>query len=132
MTIDVRIKRAYDEPDEEQDGHRVLVDRLWPRGVARDRLRIDAWERDLAPSKELRAWFGHDPARFAEFRRRYVAELQEHAAALAALRRIAKRERVTLVYAAADREHNNAVVIAEVLRGDPLRRRGAPSRDESG
>lgn len=113
--MDVRLKRAYDEPAED-DGYRVLVDRLWPRGVARDRARLDEWARELAPSTELRRWFGHDPARFEEFRGRYETELEKQRVKLDELRRRAREETVTLVYAARDTEHNDAVVLADVLR----------------
>jgi uncharacterized protein YeaO (DUF488 family) len=113
--VDVRLKRAY-EPATVADGYRVLVDRLWPRGVSKQRARLDAWERDLAPSKELRQWFGHEPRRFAEFRRRYRDELRHQRPLLAELRRRARHEAVTLVYAAHDDEHNDAVVLADVLR----------------
>ncbi len=115
MAPDVRIKRAYDPPAAE-DGYRVLIDRVWPRGVSREDLRIDEWARDLAPSAELRRWFGHDPARFAEFRTRYRAELEGQAEKLTELRWRAQAGTLTLVYGARDREHNNAVVVAELLR----------------
>jgi len=113
--MDVRIKRVYD-PAEESDGERVLIDRLWPRGVSHERAQIVEWIRDLGPSTELRQWFGHDPARFAEFRRRYEAELAGKDAVLADLRRRARKGRLTLVYAARDTEHNDAVVLADVLK----------------
>jgi uncharacterized protein YeaO (DUF488 family) len=113
--MDVVLKRAY-EPATDSDGHRVLVDRLWPRGISRERARLDEWARELAPSAELRSWFGHDPARFEEFRRRYVREVGGRAKRLSELRRIARRGRLTLVYGAADPDHNDAVVLAEVLR----------------
>ena len=112
---DVRLKRAYD-PAEPGDGYRVLVDRLWPRGVSKERARLDEWARELAPSTELRTWFGHDPERFAEFRRRYRAELEAHADELEELRSRARDETLTLVYAARDSEHNDAVVLGELLR----------------
>jgi uncharacterized protein YeaO (DUF488 family) len=115
LHMDIALKRAY-EPAAGSDGYRVLVDRLWPRGVSRERARIDEWARDLAPSNELRTWFGHDPARFHEFRRRYVLELEGQTARLRDLRRIARQGRLTLVYAARDPEHNDAVVLADVLR----------------
>jgi uncharacterized protein YeaO (DUF488 family) len=115
MGIDVRLKRAY-EPAAPEDGYRILIDRLWPRGVSRQRAKLDEWNRDLAPSSELRRWFGHDPDRFAEFRRRYLDELRGQRAALAELRRRARQGRLTLVYAARDSEHNDAVVLVEVLR----------------
>jgi uncharacterized protein YeaO (DUF488 family) len=113
--MDVRIKRAY-EPAEQTDGYRVLVDRLWPRGVSKRDARLDEWARELAPSPELRPWFGHDPARFGEFRRRYRQELTRREEELHALRGRAREGTLTLVYAARDREHNGAVVVAELLR----------------
>ncbi len=113
--MDIRLKRAY-EPAEPADGYRVLIDRLWPRGVSRERAGLDEWEPELAPSTELRRWFGHDPGRFEEFRHRYVEELRRQRQRLAALRRRAREGTLTLVYAANDTEHNDAVVLAEVLR----------------
>ncbi|HWO78938.1 DUF488 domain-containing protein [Gaiella sp.] len=113
--MDVRLKRAY-EPAEAADGYRVLVDRLWPRGVSKEKAQLDEWARELAPSSELRTWFGHDPARFDEFRRRYLEELAAHEAKLAELRERASEGTLTLVYAARDSEHNDAVVLADVLR----------------
>ncbi len=114
--MDVRLKRAYDEPDP-SDGARVLVDRVWPRGRSRDALRLAAWERDIAPSTELRRWFGHDPARWAEFRSRYDAELREpdRQAAMGRLAGLAAAGRLTLVFGAADTERNQAVVIRDAL-----------------
>ena len=112
---DVRLKRAYD-PAEPDDGYRVLVDRLWPRGVSKERARLDEWARELAPSAELRTWFGHDPERFAEFERRYRAELTAHEEKLDELRCRAREGTLTLVYGARDEEHNDAVVLAELLR----------------
>ncbi|MEZ5077549.1 MAG: DUF488 family protein [Solirubrobacterales bacterium] len=122
--MDVRLKRAYD-PAAPEDGYRVLVDRLWPRGVSREEARLDAWVRELSPSPALRRWFGHDPDRFEGFRQRYVDQLRAHRSELSALRRRARTGRLTLVYAARDTEHNDAVVLAEVLR------RGLPSERES-
>ncbi|MDA8202581.1 MAG: DUF488 family protein [Chloroflexi bacterium] len=114
--MDVRLKRAYDEPDP-SDGARVLVDRVWPRGRSRDALRLAAWERDIAPSTELRRWFGHDPARWAEFRSRYEAELREpdRQAAMGRLAGLAAAGRLTLVFGAADAERNQAVAIRDAL-----------------
>jgi uncharacterized protein YeaO (DUF488 family) len=117
VAIDVRTKRAYDPP-EPGDGYRVLIDRLWPRGVSRERAHLDEWARDLAPSTDLRKWFGHDPERFGEFRKRYRAELREHADQMEELRQRAEKGPVTLVYGARDEKHSDAVVLAEVLRGD--------------
>jgi uncharacterized protein YeaO (DUF488 family) len=121
--MDVRLKRAYDPP-EPTDGYRVLIDRLWPRGVSRERAKLDSWEKELPPSTELRQWFGHEPSRFEEFRRRYIEELRSQRPRLAALRRRARDGTLTLVYSAHDTEHNDAVVLAEVLR------RGLPSSGE--
>jgi len=118
--MDVRLKRAYDPP-EPTDGYRVLIDRLWPRGVSRERAKLDSWEKELPPSSELRQWFGHEPSRFEEFRRRYLEELRSQRPRLAGLRRRARAGTLTLVYSAHDTEHNDAVVLAEVLR------RGLPS-----
>jgi uncharacterized protein YeaO (DUF488 family) len=121
-SMDVRLKRAYDAPAA-TDGYRVLIDRLWPRGISRERAKLDEWEKELAPSAELRQWFGHDPARFEEFRRRYIDELRHQRALLSTLRRRARDGTVTLVYSAHDEEHNDAVVLSEVLvRGLPKRR----------
>jgi uncharacterized protein YeaO (DUF488 family) len=114
--MDVRLKRAY-EPALASDGYRILIDRLWPRGVSRERTRLDEWARELAPSNELRRWFGHDPARFADFHRRYAEELSLHETKLNDLRRRAREGPLTLVYGARDTEHNDAVVLAEILRG---------------
>ena len=113
--MDVRFKRAY-EPPERSDGYRVLIDRIWPRGVSKEQAHLDEWARELAPSSELRRWFGHDPARFAEFRRRYLDELKAQQEKLRELRRRAREETLTLVYGARDTEHNDAVVLAELLR----------------
>ncbi len=118
----VRTKRAY-EPVEPADGYRVLVDRLWPRGVSKQEACLDEWARELAPSPELRRWFGHDPGRFREFRRRYSAELEAEEAKLDELRRRAGTGTVTLVYGARDTRHNDAVVLAELLDPGHGRRR---------
>ena len=113
--MDVRLKRAY-EPAPATDGYRVLIDRIWPRGVKREEAHLDEWARELAPSTELRTRFGHDPARFEEFRRRYTEELAAQEEKLRELRRRARDGTLTLVYAARDTEHNDAVVLAEILR----------------
>ena len=115
MPPDVRTKRVYD-PAEPGDGYRVLVDRLWPRGVSRERARLDEWARDLAPSTGLRKWFNHNPERFPEFRKRYREELRDHAHQIDALRLRASQGRVTIVFGARDTEHNDAVVVAELVR----------------
>ena len=119
MTVspgNVRLQRAYDDPTPD-DGHRVLVDRVWPRGRTREQLRLDAWARDVGPSTQLRKWFGHDPARWEEFQGRYRAELADpdRAKALDALAERARRGPLTLVFGARDTEHNQAVVIADEL-----------------
>jgi uncharacterized protein YeaO (DUF488 family) len=113
--VDVRLKRVY-EPAAAADGDRVLIDRIWPRGVTREEAALSEWARELAPSTELRRWFAHDPARFGEFRRRYSAELAAHEGKLRDLRRRARAGTLTLVYAARDAEHNNARALAEILR----------------
>lgn len=114
MRLDVRTKRIYDRP-ETGDGYRVLIDHVWPRGVSRERAKLDEWARELAVSDELRRWFNHIPERFEEFRARYRDELVEHAELLEQLRERARHGPITVLYAARDREHNNAVVLAELL-----------------
>lgn len=112
----MRIARAYEEPGAE-DGYRVLVDRLWPRGVRKDALAIDTWMKEIGPSDELRRWFGHDPDRWEEFRSRYRDELRREPAAglLADLVARAQRGPLTLVYGAKDEEHNQAVVLCDLI-----------------
>jgi uncharacterized protein YeaO (DUF488 family) len=111
----LRAKRIYEDPSTE-DGYRVLIDHIWPRGVTRERARLDSWAKELAPSAELREWFGHSPTRFARFRTRYRRELEAHADILDELRRRAASGPVTILYAARDEEHNNAVVLVELLK----------------
>jgi uncharacterized protein YeaO (DUF488 family) len=122
--MSVETKRVY-EPASAEDGYRVLIDRLWPRGLSKANVRVDEWARGLAPSDELRRWFAHQPERFDEFRRRYTEELRGHVTEVRELRRRARGARVTLVYAARDSEHSNAAVLAQVLR------RGFPSKSTS-
>ncbi len=111
------LKRAY-EAAEPEDGLRILVDRLWPRGLKKDEARIDHWLKEVAPSTELRRWFGHDPARWDEFRRRYAAELRANPSALEELRaHLGGRGAATLLFSAHDGEHNNAVALKEILEG---------------
>lgn len=110
----VKLKRAY-ERSAPTDGTRVLIDRLWPRGLGKADAAIDLWIKDVSPSTELRKWFGHDPARWQEFRQRYVAEISEHSDQLTELRALARNGTVTLVYSAHDERHNNAVVLRELL-----------------
>ena len=114
----IRLKRAYEAP-EAGDGTRVLVDRLWPRGVSKARADLDQWMKEIAPSTDLRKWFAHDPARWDEFRRRYADELHQHADLLSQLRALAREGTVTLVYSAHDEVHNDAVVLRDVLLGRP-------------
>ena len=111
---DIRVKRIYD-PYDATDGARVLVDRLWPRGVRKDEARLTLWLKDIAPSDDLRRWFGHDPSRFAEFARRYRAELAANKEAVGRMDDLVKAGRVTLLYAAHDTKHNEARVLADYL-----------------
>jgi uncharacterized protein YeaO (DUF488 family) len=115
MQNNVRVKRAYD-PSDPGDGYRVLIDHVWPRGISRERAKLDEWARELAPSDELRRWFDHVPERFDEFRARYRKELAARTDRIEGLRTRASTGPLTIVYAARDREHNNAVVLAELLR----------------
>lgn len=110
----IRTKRAY-SPAERADGRRVLIDRLWPRGLTRVAAHLDAWEKEVAPSEDLRRWFGHDPRRFEEFRARYRAELLRHPERLADLVVRAEHGTLTLIYAAKDEAHSNAAVLKELL-----------------
>ena len=114
----VTAKRAYD-PALQDDGVRILVDRLWPRGMSRQRLRIDAWLPEIAPSNDLRTWFGHDPARWREFKTRYFEELRAKPEAVRALRELVSGKRTTLLFAAKDTQHNQAVALLEFLRQHP-------------
>ncbi|HKU68081.1 MAG TPA: DUF488 family protein [Candidatus Baltobacteraceae bacterium] len=115
--MSIALKRAYDAPDD-KDGQRILVDRVWPRGVSKDDLHLDGWYREVAPSTELRKWFAHDPERWPEFQKRYLAELRRAPLRepLEELAKLSKRRKVTLVYGARDEEHNQAVVLRDYLR----------------
>jgi uncharacterized protein YeaO (DUF488 family) len=113
MTAQVRVRRIY-EPATPEDGYRVLVDRLWPRGVSKERAALDLWAKDVAPSTELRRWFGHDPARWQAFRR-YRQELAAHPEALQPLLKAAAKGPLTILYGARDTRHNEAVVLQQVL-----------------
>lgn len=113
----VQVKRVY-EPAAQSDGFRVLVDRLWPRGISKERAALDLWLKEIAPSAELRRWFGHDPKRWRQFKARYRAELREHGSELALLRSRARKGSVTLLFGARDVEHNEAVVLKEILTGN--------------
>ncbi|HVN24746.1 MAG TPA: DUF488 domain-containing protein [Syntrophorhabdales bacterium] len=110
----VGIKRVYDVPTR-QDGKRILVDRLWPRGVKKDPKVVDDWMKEIAPSDDLRKWFSHDPAKWVEFKRRYKKELETKRELVEQLRRQARGGQLTLLYAAKDTEHNNAVVLKEII-----------------
>lgn len=112
----IKLKRAY-EPPAAGDGTRILVDRLWPRGVKKANAAIDVWLKEIAPSDRLRRWFGHKPERWPEFRRRYRAELKQRQQLVADIRAAARQGPVTLVYGAKDEEHNDAIVLHEVLTG---------------
>lgn len=112
----IRIKRIY-EPALKEDGTRILVDRLWPRGITKTKAKLDQWNRKITPSGRLRAWFGHDPERWTEFSHRYRAELGGHADALAKLRNQARAGPITLLYAAKDEAHTHAIVLRNVLLG---------------
>jgi uncharacterized protein YeaO (DUF488 family) len=125
MGADVRVRRVYEEPAA-ADGARVLVDRVWPRGLRKDVARLDEWAKDVAPSTELRTWYGHDPAKFDEFKRRYRAELDESAAreGLGRLRALAADRPVTLLTATKDVDISQAAVLAGLLRETPRRAGG--------
>lgn len=110
----IRLKRVYDEPAKE-DGVRVLIDRIWPRGVRKDEAALDEWLKEVAPSTELRKWFGHSPERWPEFRKRYEAELEKNQEAFDRLVDLCRKSDVTLLYAARDDAHNNAVVLKELI-----------------
>jgi len=113
---DIRIKRAYDPP-EAGDGLRILIDRLWPRGMPKARLKLDSWAKHLSPSNELRKWYQHDPGKFAEFRKRYAAELKAQGEGLAALRAAVKGRTVTLLTATKERDLSHATVLRDLLLG---------------
>jgi len=116
----VRLKRAY-QPPARDDGVRILIDRLWPRGLTKKSAAIDQWFKDVAPSTELRQWFGHDPSRWQEFRRRYAGELRQNPEHLGRLRECARQGPITLVFSAHDEVHNDAVVLRDVLLGRTIK-----------
>ncbi len=115
--LTIKLKRAYDKPAND-DGTRILVDRIWPRGLSKERAHIDLWLKDVAPSSELRKWFAHDPARFSEFRQRYQQELATGSGqdALQKLRDLAHQQPVTLIFSAHDTDHNNAVILRDLVQ----------------
>ena len=110
----IRLKRAYEAPAPD-DGTRILIDRLWPRGVKKADAAIDEWMKEIAPSTRLRKWFGHDPGRWDEFRRRYQTEIRQHSDEFDRLHALAQRGRITLVFSARDEAHNDAVVLRDLL-----------------
>lgn len=114
--MDISLKRAYDPPVT-GDGFRLLVDRIWPRGVSKDSAHVDLWLKEIAPSARLRKWFGHDPMKWDEFRSRYFSELKANAEPLAQVRALVRKGKVTFVYAAKDTLHNNAVALKEFIEG---------------
>ena len=124
----LRLKRAY-EPPTRSDGRRILVDRLWPRGLSKERAAIDQWMKEVAPSAELRRWFGHDPERWPEFQRRYRQELRARDDLVREIAALASRGPVTLVFGARDEVHNDAVVLAAVVRARMKRATATPGGD---
>lgn len=122
VSDNIKLKRAYDSAGL-SDGTRILIDRLWPRGVRKADASIDLWARDIAPSTALRKWFGHNPARWHQFRRRYADEIHRNRDRLRELRSLAEKGRITLVFAAHDEAHNDAVVLREILLGRSIPRR---------
>lgn len=112
--MDIRIKRVYEAPAKD-DGYRILVDRLWPRGISKEEAHMDEWLKEIGPSNELRIWFGHEPPKYLEFKKRYEQELHGQPELLKHIRDLAKKQRLTLVYSAKDEEHNQAVVLRGVL-----------------
>lgn len=114
MKTDIAIKRVYDEP-QKKDGHRVLVDRVWPRGLTKEKAAVDEWAKDLAPTTELRKWFGHKPELWSDFRKKYIAELKKNEAVKIFISEHEHLKKMTLVYGAKDEEHNQAVVLKEFL-----------------
>ena len=126
----LRLARAY-EPSSVGDGRRILIDRLWPRGVSKADAALDQWLKEIAPSTALRQWFRHDPARWDEFQQRYIAELQQHSQVIRQLRTLARQGVVTLVFSAHDQAHNDAVVLRNFLLGRSLKPRRKPASPAS-
>ena len=122
LAMQIWLKRAYDKP-EPVDGTRVLVDRLWPRGLKKEDARLNVWLKEIAPSDDLRKWFGHDPDKWDEFKKRYAGELKGNAEAVKKLREIIEEGRVTLIYGAKDEQHNNAVVLKQYMEEGSIRSR---------
>lgn len=112
--MNVKIKRVYEKPGRD-DGTRILVDRLWPRGLTKEKAKVDLWLKEIAPSNELRKWFGHESEKWSEFQKRYRAELRKNSEPLSLLRKAASKEPITLLFAARDEEHNEAIVLRNLL-----------------
>jgi len=110
----LRIKRVYDPPEPE-DGRRILIDRLWPGGIKKEKFKMDEWLKEIAPSDKLRKWFSHDPKKYQEFKKRYTKELEDKSEILRRIKREAKKGRVTILFSAKDTEHNNATVLKELM-----------------
>jgi uncharacterized protein YeaO (DUF488 family) len=129
MKRELKIKRVYETPGRD-DGHRILVDRLWPRGLTKEKAKINLWLKEIAPSTELRKWFGHDPKKWRGFRERYHTELKRHSDQITLIKSQAKTGPVTLVYGARDQEHNEAVVLKQFLEGRRLAPRRVSDRED--
>jgi uncharacterized protein YeaO (DUF488 family) len=112
--MDILIKRVYEEPSQ-SDGTRILIDRLWPRGLSKEKAGVDVWLKDIAPTTELRKWFSHDPDKWSEFKKKYRAEISKNTEALAVLKKYLANGKVTLVYGAKDEEYNDAIVLKDYL-----------------
>jgi uncharacterized protein YeaO (DUF488 family) len=117
--MEVQMKRVYEKPNA-SDGNRILIDRLWPRGLTKEKAKVDVWLKDVAPSTELRRWFGHDPSKWNEFKKRYHGELKDNNVTVGELVKQVKKGKTTLVYGTKDEEHNDAVVIKEYLEKNIL------------
>ena len=115
--MNIKLKRVYEKPDKD-DGFRILVDRLWPRGLTKEKASVDLWLKEIAPSTELRKWFGHDPAKWKQFRARYESEIRHNREVFTALKQKASEGTVTLIYGARDQEHNEALVLKQFLERD--------------
>lgn len=115
--MNIKIKRVYEKP-EKKDGYRILVDRLWPRGLTKEKAAVDLWLKDIAPSTELRKWFNHDPEKYAEFKKRYLREVKANEESVSIIKEHLKKGEVTLIYAAKDQNNNEALVLKELLSHD--------------
>jgi uncharacterized protein YeaO (DUF488 family) len=113
-TEEIQLKRAYDKPSS-GDGYRILIDRIWPRGISKDELKIDEWLKDIAPSTDLRKWFGHEPVKWDDFKKRYFKELKQKKELTKKITEKMKNHNITFIYSAKDREHNNAVALKEYI-----------------